>query len=147
MAETYVGTAWDQEHGPQYAKELDEAAAIVQSVHPIGQVKAIGRLEVVAALKELFPDDMRQSRLRDLERVTRWLGAIMEAIEPNAEVRLEERGNGATAVELYIPGGYFEPYNLAVFSGDDPVKNAEDADDFAAFVRERLETARAKPSV
>lgn len=45
-----------EEHA-RYAAELDKAAAIIQRVHPIGEVKAIGRLEVVAGLSELFPAD------------------------------------------------------------------------------------------
>ena len=45
----------ERENGERYAAELDAAAEILQRVHPIGKVKGIGRLEVVAALEELFP--------------------------------------------------------------------------------------------
>jgi hypothetical protein len=44
----------ERENGERYAAELDAAAEILQRVHPIGKVKGIGRLEVVAALEELF---------------------------------------------------------------------------------------------
>ena len=45
----------DRSIAERYAAELDAAAEILQRVHPIGKVKAIGRLEVVAALEDLFP--------------------------------------------------------------------------------------------
>jgi hypothetical protein len=45
----------EREYGERYAAELDAAAEILQRVHPICKVKGIGRLEVVAALEELFP--------------------------------------------------------------------------------------------
>jgi hypothetical protein len=62
--------SYEEKHGPRYAAELDEAAEILQRVHPIGKVKAIGRLEVVTALKELFPAD-------DDEPVTEeWLRSV-----------------------------------------------------------------------
>lgn len=46
----------EREQGPRYAAELDAAAEILARVHPIGKYKAIGRLEVVAVLRELFPE-------------------------------------------------------------------------------------------
>lgn len=41
----------------QYARELDAAAELLTRVHPIGRVKAIGRMQVFAALRDLFPED------------------------------------------------------------------------------------------
>lgn len=48
----------------EYAKELDEAAAILEAIHPVGKVKAIGRREVVAALKELFHTEVGRDHVR-----------------------------------------------------------------------------------
>lgn len=46
-------STYEHEQGPRYAAELDAAAELLQTIHPIGAVKAIGRLEVAAALKEI----------------------------------------------------------------------------------------------
>ena len=46
-----------QENVNKYAEELDKAGEILCRVHPIGEVKHIGRLEVAAALGEFFPAD------------------------------------------------------------------------------------------
>jgi len=37
-----------------YGVQLDQAAEILQRHHPIGQVKAIGRMEVVQALRDVL---------------------------------------------------------------------------------------------
>jgi hypothetical protein len=44
---------FDRMSGPRYAAELDQAADILGRIHPIGQVKGIGRLEVVRALTDV----------------------------------------------------------------------------------------------
>ncbi len=44
------------EEEARYEAELSRAAAILQDVHPIGQVKHIGLLEVAAALSELLDE-------------------------------------------------------------------------------------------
>jgi carbon storage regulator CsrA len=40
----------------RYAADLDKAAELLQRVHWIGTVKAIGRLEVVTALEEIVAE-------------------------------------------------------------------------------------------
>jgi hypothetical protein len=51
MAEPYNH---EREQGERYAAELDKVAALLQSVHPIGQVKGIGRTQVAAALEDVI---------------------------------------------------------------------------------------------
>jgi hypothetical protein len=46
----------DMELGPRYAEELDKAGEILQENIAIGQVKAIGRMEVASAVKMLADD-------------------------------------------------------------------------------------------
>lgn len=48
---------FEHEQGPVYAAELDAACKILERVHPLGQVKAFGRLQVAAVLADLFPAD------------------------------------------------------------------------------------------
>jgi hypothetical protein len=48
MSETH------EAHECQYARELDELAELVQRHHPIGRFKAIGRLEVLPAVRYLL---------------------------------------------------------------------------------------------
>lgn len=38
----------------RYGTELDACAEILQKVHPVGKVKAIGRLEVAEALRQVL---------------------------------------------------------------------------------------------
>jgi hypothetical protein len=45
---------WVWKQYDRYANELDKAAEILQRHHPIGEVKAIGRLEVAHALQEVI---------------------------------------------------------------------------------------------
>lgn len=54
---------FDREQGPRYAAELDQCAELLHKIHPIGEVKAIGRLEVVGALSEMVEE---LTRLRAL---------------------------------------------------------------------------------
>ena len=46
----------ERELGPVYAVQLERAAESLQSVHPIGKVKHIGRLEVARAVKDIVAD-------------------------------------------------------------------------------------------
>ncbi len=45
---------FDRDSGPRYAAELDKAADLLAGYCPAGQVKALGRLEVVAAIEQLI---------------------------------------------------------------------------------------------
>lgn len=58
----YDGKRWSREvcsdhDAVKYGRELDVAAELLQQVHPIGRVKAIGRMEVVQALREVLEHD------------------------------------------------------------------------------------------
>ena len=46
----------ERELGEVYAIELDVIAEMIEGVHPIGEVKAIGRLEVVAAIQDVITE-------------------------------------------------------------------------------------------
>ena len=46
----------EQEFGLFYAVQLERAAESLKSVHPIGEVKAIGRLEVAQAVEDVVAD-------------------------------------------------------------------------------------------
>lgn len=69
LADAYLyldaGYNHERENGERYAAELDKCAEMLAKVHPIGQVKAIGRLEVTAALREVIDagDGERVKRL------------------------------------------------------------------------------------
>ncbi len=98
-----LNRTYEAEMGERYAKELDEAAKILQRVHPIGKVKAIGRLEVVAALLELFPVQIepvneRLKAVEDnhaglIERVLQLMASSdkrLRAVEDNVYKQLQE---------------------------------------------------------
>jgi hypothetical protein len=57
VSELSLSEFLDREQGPRYAAELDKACEILGHAHPVGEVKAIGRLEVASALGDLFPPD------------------------------------------------------------------------------------------
>jgi hypothetical protein len=48
--------SYEREMGERYVAELDAAAELLQRVHYIGLVKAIGRLEVVKALEDIVAE-------------------------------------------------------------------------------------------
>lgn len=50
-----VDPSYESTMGERYAKELDDLGELLQRRHPIGEVKAIGRLEVFAAVVSLPP--------------------------------------------------------------------------------------------
>lgn len=68
----------------RYGTELDCIAALLQAVHPIGQVKGIGRLEALAALGDVLADraafrqllvDAEGLLLRSISDACEWLDA------------------------------------------------------------------------
>ncbi len=59
----------ERENGKAYAAELDKAAGILQHVHPAGECKAIGRLEVAIAMAEVIEN--LTPRLPDCHEVYR----------------------------------------------------------------------------
>ena len=66
----------ERELGDVYARELEVIAALIEGVHPIGEVKAIGRLEVAQAVEDIVADlaVLREEnrKLRDLIKVEKW---------------------------------------------------------------------------
>jgi hypothetical protein len=72
----------ERELGPVYAAQLERAAGSLQSVHPIGRVKGIGRLEVAHAVEDLAAEitTLREEnrKLRDLIKVEKWFAETGE---------------------------------------------------------------------
>jgi hypothetical protein len=63
----------------RYGAELDAAAELLQAVHPVGKYKALGRMEVVAALR-----DVLGQRADLLSACKSWL-AYMERLDADTE--------------------------------------------------------------
>lgn len=53
MTQDTIDFEYYRESSERYGKELDAAAEILQRLHPIGACKGLGRMEVVAALRDV----------------------------------------------------------------------------------------------
>lgn len=100
---------WTHEHemGPSYARELDAAAAILDKFGPLKGIKALGRRDVAAALRAMFPED-------DAEPVTKeWLTANgFEMIETRCDFIITRK-----SIEVR-----FTPTHVSVYIGENREK-------------------------
>lgn len=99
----------------RYEAELARAAALLQGVHPLGQVKHIGLLEVSAALKEVLAEHDETARLLDgsCEETRQNFSALMHAVKVITELRV--------ALQFYADPVSWRPQGLGPVSVSVPV--------------------------
>ncbi len=82
----------------RYEIEITTAAKLLQDVLPVGQVKAIGLLEVAAGIRQL------QSQLAAEQEKNKRLRELLAAALPNIECTNSNQSGLITAIGEYLEG-------------------------------------------